>query len=226
MSLLLEVIACSVRDAIEAERGGAGRLEIVRELDRGGLTPAAWLVRAVRDAVSLPVRVMLREHDGYGSGEAADVERLTRCAGQMTALGVNGLVLGFLRKGAIDIEAMDAIVAAAPGVPVTFHHAFDELPDARATVEALKRWPGIDRVLSAGGTGDWRERARRLGELAGQVAPCTVLPGGGVDAGALRLLVRTPGLTEAHVGRAARVPSAPAGSVDRRAVAALVEAAT
>jgi len=30
---ILEVIACSVADAIEAERGGAGRLEIVRAMD-------------------------------------------------------------------------------------------------------------------------------------------------------------------------------------------------
>ena len=39
---LLEVITCSVKDAQEAERGGAGRLEVVRDL-HGGLTPpCAW----------------------------------------------------------------------------------------------------------------------------------------------------------------------------------------
>jgi len=36
---LLEVIALSADDAIAAERGGADRLEIVRAIDTGGLTP-------------------------------------------------------------------------------------------------------------------------------------------------------------------------------------------
>jgi copper homeostasis protein len=69
--MLLEVIACSVADAIEAERGGAGRLELARELGRGGLTPSPDLVQEVRQAVAIPVRVMLRENDGYEAGGAA-----------------------------------------------------------------------------------------------------------------------------------------------------------
>ena len=44
MTPLLEVIACSVADAVEAEKGGASRLEIVRDLGRGGLTPPLELV--------------------------------------------------------------------------------------------------------------------------------------------------------------------------------------
>ena len=35
----LEVIACSVADAIEAEKGGADRLEVISHFERGGLTP-------------------------------------------------------------------------------------------------------------------------------------------------------------------------------------------
>jgi copper homeostasis protein len=45
---ILEVIACSVADAIQAQQGGAGRLEVVSDLDRGGLTPSITLVRRCR----------------------------------------------------------------------------------------------------------------------------------------------------------------------------------
>lgn len=224
MSLLLEVIVCSTPDAVEAERGGAGRLEIVRDLERGGLTPPTSLVRAIRDASRLPVRVMIREQSGYGAGSGADLEQMVRYAGEMRAIGVDGLVLGFLRAGGIDTAAMHAIAAAAPGVPITFHHAFDELPDARAALSELNRWPEVDRVLSAGGVGDWTVRARRLGELSRIAGPRTILAGGGVDEVALRILARTRGIREAHVGRAARTPAAPGRSVDRRAVAVLVAA--
>ncbi|HEX7332112.1 MAG TPA: copper homeostasis protein CutC [Pyrinomonadaceae bacterium] len=46
---ILEVIICSVTDAIEAQKGGASRLEVVRDLERGGLTPTIQLVRAIKE---------------------------------------------------------------------------------------------------------------------------------------------------------------------------------
>lgn len=61
MTPLLEVIACSVGDAVEAEKGGASRLEIVRDLGRGGLTPPLELVAEIKRAVNVPLRVMLRD---------------------------------------------------------------------------------------------------------------------------------------------------------------------
>jgi copper homeostasis protein len=44
---LLEVIACSADDAVAAEQGGAGGLEIVRDLELGGLTPPLSVVHQV-----------------------------------------------------------------------------------------------------------------------------------------------------------------------------------
>ena len=73
---ILEVIACSVADAIEAQRGGAGRLEIVRAMDAGGLTPPVSLVREIPAAVSIPIRVMLRENFGFDAGGAGRVRDL------------------------------------------------------------------------------------------------------------------------------------------------------
>jgi copper homeostasis protein len=58
--MVIEVIAQSVADAVAAESGGADRLELVRELERDGLTPPPELVRAVREAVRIPVYVMVR----------------------------------------------------------------------------------------------------------------------------------------------------------------------
>ena len=58
---MLEVIACSVTDAIAAAQGGAHRIELISRFDIGGLTPSLGLVRDVIRAVKIPVRVMLRE---------------------------------------------------------------------------------------------------------------------------------------------------------------------
>jgi copper homeostasis protein CutC len=70
MAKTLEVIVTTVDEAIEAEAGGADRLELVRALDVGGLTPEISIARGVLAAVRIPVRVMVREeahlHRGGG----------------------------------------------------------------------------------------------------------------------------------------------------------------
>jgi copper homeostasis protein len=223
--MLLEVIACSVKDAIEAERGGAGRLELVRELGRGGLTPSHAFVQEVRETVAIPIRVMLREADGYDVGGVDAGERLAALAARFAALGVDGVVLGFLRSGHIDVAVMETVLAAGGPVRATFHHAFDELPDPIAAVRELGRWPRIDRVLTAGGPGDWKRKAIRLDRFSAVAAPgITVLAGGGIDAEALKALSMSS-VVEAHVGRAARVPPTVDGVVSSQKVAELVEAA-
>jgi len=96
----------------------------------------------------------------------------------------------------------------------TFHRAFDTLPDPRRAIAELKRHPSIDRILSGGGSGGWDQRCSRLSALAAVARPeILMLPGGSVDADAVRHIAHTPGLGEAHVGRAARVPAETWGQV-------------
>jgi copper homeostasis protein len=220
--VLLEVIVCSVADAIEAARGGADRLEVARAMDHQGLTPAIDLVRDIAREVALPLRVMVRETDDFLCGRPGELDRLRESARDLDALGVDGLVVGFVREGTVDHEALAAVLEAAPRTRATFHRAFDATADPRAAIDALRRHPQIDRILTGGGHGSWRERCGRLATLAAYAHPgVTVLPGGGVDAAAVEEIARTPGLTEAHVGSAARVPSTPTAAVSAEAVRAL-----
>src|SRR5258708_12510495 len=144
---ILEVIACSVADAAEAERGGAGRLEIVRALNVGGLTPPVSVVRDVFGAVSIAVRVMVRENDGFEAGGEAEIEALCRSGREFAELGVDGLVLGFVRRRQLDLAAALQILTRAPGLKATFHRAFEELEDTAAGVAALKAASQFDRIL-------------------------------------------------------------------------------
>jgi copper homeostasis protein len=196
---ILEVIACSVADAIEAERGGASRLEIVRALDGGGLTPPVSLVRGIVAAVSIPVRVMLRENPGFEAGSEAEVKKLCHAAREFAALGVNGLVLGFVRGRQLDLAPAPSILSSAPGVKATFHRAFEELDDAAAGIAALKAMPQFDRILLS------PTRVRGLQVLVDIAAPeLTIVAGGGMDADAIRVLLKATDIREFHVGRAAR----------------------
>ena len=196
---ILEVIACSVADAIKAARGGANRLEIVRAMDAGGLTPPVSLVREILAAVSIPVRAMLRENAGFQSGGEAEVEELRRAARQFAALGVNGFVIGFVRGRKLDLAPALQILSSASGVKATFHRAFEELEDAGAAVAALKTASPFDRLLVS------PARIHGLQQLVESAAPeLTIIAGGGVDADAIRALRKTTSIREFHVGRAVR----------------------
>ena len=59
---MLEVIVTTLEEALLAEQGGAGRLELVANLAAGGLTPDLGLVQRVIAAVRIPVNVMIRPH--------------------------------------------------------------------------------------------------------------------------------------------------------------------
>lgn len=201
---LVEVIVCSVADAVEAEKGGAKRLEIVRDLKRGGLTPSYELVAQIRETVDLPIRVMLRETERF-EADGDEIESLRVAAERFVSLNVNGFVLGFLKDGEVDIEVTRRVLSSAPQMPATFHHAFENARDKVSALSAIKRLPQIDRVLSHGGTDDLMSRVTRLGHYESTAAPeLMILAGGGVDGDAILKIGRETSIREFHVGRAAR----------------------
>ena len=225
-STLLEVIVQSAADAEEAEAGGADRLEVVREIERDGLTPPLDLVRAIIAASSLPLRVMVRESDGFGITGPHELAVLQRAFAGLADLGVHGAVVGFARDGALDLDLMTAVLGVAPGLPVTLHRAFDSVQDPEAAIDAALTFPQIDRILTSGGSGDWGARCERLTTWAQRAAPrITILPGGGVDEQALRVLAACPAIVEAHIGKAAREPqisTAPVSAMRVRRLKSLI----
>lgn len=220
-SAILEVIACTIEDAVEAEKGGANRLEIISRFDKGGLTPAIDLVREIKSKVSLPLRVMLRESAGYEVSGVAETEKLCAAAREFHETGVDGIVLGFLRGDEIDYELTKRILNYAPNLKATFHHAFEDAKDKFATFKKLKSLPQIDRVLSHGGREAWTEKYARLESFARAAHPeIEILAGGGVDAEAIKLLKGKTSIREFHAGSAART----GGKVDKSSVEKLVRA--
>ena len=219
--MLLEVIAETVEDAREAEQGGAGRIELVRDLSRGGLTPPPTLIEAVVRAVTIPVRVMVRETEPFEVVDPDELSRLQTAARGAIDSGAAGLVLGFFRDGAVDVETVRKVLGPLSAA-VTFHRALDETERPIEALAAVATEARLDRILTSGGAGDWPARLARLNALR-EAAPAnlTILPGAGLDDGALRDLARD-GFTEAHVGRAARVPSGHDGRVRASRVAELV----
>ena len=217
---VLEVIACSVEDAIEAEQGGAGRLEIISRFDVGGLTPSLELVREIKSRVSIPMRVMLRENDGYWVRSMDEKDSLIATAQRLKECGIDGVVLGFLKENSeVDLDLLVEILAACPNLRATFHHAFEDSAHKQSSIQAIKGLPQVDRLLSHAGQGAWIDKYDTADSYANAARPeIEVIAGGGIDLPAIRLLRERTSITEFHVGTAARID----GRVERKRVRELV----
>ncbi|WP_454041661.1 copper homeostasis protein CutC [Cellulosimicrobium sp. Marseille-Q8652] len=174
---------------------GARRVELCVGLGAtGGLTPSAGLLAAAldvargagRDGVPGPqVHVLVRPRPGGFVCSADDVDVQVRDVRAAVEAGASGVVVGALTpQGAVDADAVRALVAAAGGAEVTFHRAFDVVADQLAALDVLAAL-GIDRVLTSGGAARSVDGADRLGELAARAhgplgGAVQVMAGGGV----------------------------------------------
>jgi copper homeostasis protein len=218
--VILEVIVTSVDDAIAAEKGGATRLEVISHFEQDGLTPSFALVEAVTRAVRIPIRVMMRERDDFVVQDEAELDRLCESARAFADLNVDGLVVGFLRDGQIDLTAMQRILACTPTLKATFHRAFEAVHDPVAALAVLRQLPQVDCVLTSGGDGDWPMRAQRLARLQVQCgAAIQVLVGGGVTRDVIDFVGETTPIRAFHLGRAVREPQTVTGRVIAKRVA-------
>ncbi|WP_344288921.1 copper homeostasis protein CutC [Streptomyces synnematoformans] len=223
--MLLEVIALNAADAVAAEAGGADRLELVTDMAADGLTPSCETVAAVRAAVALPVRVMLRAEDGFAAGGAAALEALAARAGALRAEGAEEFVLGFLDEaGGPDLAAVGRLLeAVGGGCRWTFHRAIDRAADRDTLRKQLAGLPGLDTYLTAGSA---RGVADGLAVLVAEAARATagqpgyeprIMAGGGLTTAHVPRL-RAAGLDAFHVGGAVR-PAGWSGPVSPESVA-------
>ncbi|MFE9922359.1 copper homeostasis protein CutC [Streptomyces sp. NPDC005774] len=218
---VLEVIALDIEDAVAAQAGGADRLELVTDMAADGLTPSATTVAAVRAAVGLPLRVMLRLADGFAAG---DPDRLVRTAHEMRDAGAEEFVLGFLdADGRVDLDAVERVAGVLDGCRWTFHRAIDRAADRDALRKQLDGLPGLDTYLTAGAPGGVADglptllaeaRRGRGGEPGYQQE---LLVGGGLRLEQVPTLLAA-GIRAFHIGGAAR-PGGWTGPVSAEAVA-------
>ncbi|PCG82431.1 copper homeostasis protein CutC [Streptomyces sp. WZ.A104] len=215
---VLEVIALDAEDAVAAQAGGADRLELVTDMAADGLTPSRETFEAIRSAVDIPLRVMLRVADGFAAG---DIDVLVGKAREMRAAGADEFVFGFLDEdGHPDLVAVERIVAELDGCRWTFHRAIDRAADRDTLRKQLADLPGLDTYLTAGSPAGVEAGIPTLvAEAARTREPgyeAQMLVGGGLHLHHVPRL-RAAGISAFHIGGAAR-PAGWSAPVDTAAV--------
>ncbi len=224
----------AVRHAVGAAyRGGADRIELCGKMEEDGLTPSLALVEVARKAFQdrPGVLVMLRPRGGAFHYTQAEVDGMIRQMADLKLAGADGVVLGVLRAEdqQVDHEAMQHLMVQAQRLhlPVTFHRAFDAVPDRRKALAFLMAL-GVGRILTAGvpwgQPGSVMQGIPQLAETITQAnGQLEVVLGGGVQMGYVpALLAALPDTRplSLHAYSGAQVH----GVTDEGAVRALVEA--
>jgi copper homeostasis protein len=199
-SVLVEACVDSVESALAAERGGARRLELCDNLADGGTTPSAGMIAAVKGAVRIPVFVIVRPRGGGFVYSNAELDVMRRDVEVAVTLGADGVVVGVLRPEArVDTHRLQTLVAAAQGLPITFHRAFDLVSDQHEALDMVAA-AGVSRILTSGGASTAIEGADMIASLVRAAgARLTVVAGGGIREEHVIDLVRRSGVREIHI---------------------------
>ncbi len=199
-NILLEICCGSTEDAVEAERGGADRVELCSALFLGGLTPSIGSLDEAKQRLKIPVMAMNRPRQAGFCYSATEFAVMERDADLLLEHGADGIVFGILNSdGTVDTVRSRMIRDRIGSRQAVFHRAFDVTPDPFRALEELIDL-GITRVLTSGQRNGAPEGSALIKQLIDRARErIEVLPGAGIGLDNIGDLVITTGCTQVHM---------------------------
>ena len=148
--MIIEVCAESYEYALKAEKAGADRIELCKDLHLDGLTPDYESAKKTIDSLNIPVFILIRPREGNFIYAHKEFELMKSDIIKFKEMGCKGIVSGVLNNdNSIDIKKTRELVELSRPLEFTFHRAFDKVNNPLYEIENLIGL-GIDRVLTSG----------------------------------------------------------------------------
>ena len=148
--MIIEVCAESYEYALKAEKAGANRIELCKDLHLDGLTPDYETAKRTIDSLNIPVFILIRPRAGDFVYSNEEFELMKQDIVKFKEMGCKGIVSGVLNEdNSIDIKRTKELVELSRPLEFTFHRAFDVVSDPLEEIENLIRL-GVDRILTSG----------------------------------------------------------------------------
>lgn len=198
--MLIEVCASTMQSAINAQSGGAKRIELCDNLYQGGTTPGPGTLELAREMLTIGINVLIRPRGGDFLYSEIEFETIKRDILFCKKIGCDGVVIGFLNAdGTINIrQTVEAIELARP-MSITFHRAFDMTVEPFTALDQLIEM-GIDRLLTAGQKNKAPDGAGLIAELVIRAGKnLIVMPGSGINENNIAWMQKTTGAKEFHL---------------------------
>ena len=147
-----ESCVSSLEHAIRAEKHGADRIELCKNLDLDGLTPNKKVIINTIRSLSIPVKVMIRPRSGDFIYNENEIKVMEKNIDFCKKLNVFGVVFGVLtEKKTIDISKTKRLAYRSYPMDVTIHKAIDQSKNILNELERLSKIDAISSVLTSGG---------------------------------------------------------------------------
>ena len=198
---LFEVCAGSVQDCINAQLGGADRVELNSALHLGGLTPSLAMLKLVKEKTSLKVICMDRPRAAGFCYDDVEIETMFEDAKILLENGADGISFGFLNSDAtINVTETKKMVELIHQYQkeAVFHRAFDCVDDPMHAIKQLIDC-GVDRILTSGLQPTAMQGTSVLEKLQSAFGDqIELLAGSGINANNIRALKEQTGLHQFH----------------------------
>lgn len=198
--MVVEIVACSVDDAVAAEQGGADRIELCAALGQGGLSPSPGLFLSVKQHCRLPVMVMIRPRAAGFCYTDLEFDSMIRDLVWFAQNGADGFVTGCLRAdGSLDEKRNAELIRRAGGLPVVCHRCFDVVSHPKQAMETLIDL-GFTRILTSGRRPTAMEGADNIRSFREQAnGRIEILPGGGIRSADVKEVLERTGCDQIHL---------------------------
>ncbi|CCG56438.1 copper homeostasis protein CutC [Brachyspira pilosicoli] len=182
MNKKIEICVDSVESCINAEKGGADRLELCGNMFEGGTTPSYGVLQLAREMVSKPIYAMVRPRGGDFCYNDIEFEIMKREIKLMKELKIDGIVFGILTKeGKVDKERCSKLLDLWGTNKATFHRAIDVSSNLNEACEDIISL-GFERILTSGGEANVMSGIIKLKELVEKYNDkIIIMPGSGIN---------------------------------------------
>lgn len=198
--MLLECCVNSAVSAMEAQRGGADRVELCENIADGGCTPSSGAILLARKYLKISLFVMIRPRGSDFLYSDTEFEIMQHDILVAKELGADGVVFGILTPdGRMDIHSMKKLMKLSRPMGITCHRAFDMTRDPFEALDDLMEL-GVDRVLTSGQAENALDGAPLIRNLIGlSHGRIVIMPGRGIKEHNLITVIRETGSTEYHM---------------------------
>ena len=179
--MIIEVCAESYEYAVNAEKAGADRIELCKDLHLDGLTPTYETAKKTIDELNIPVFILIRPREGDFNYSNEEYELMKADIVKFKEMGCKGIVSGVLNKDkTIDIKRTKELVELSRPLEFTFHRAFDIVQDPFKEIENLIDI-GVNRLLTSGQKDKAIDGLDLLNELKEKTNnKIVIMPGSGI----------------------------------------------
>jgi copper homeostasis protein len=147
---ILEICANSLESAVNAQKGGAQRVELCDNIYEGGTTPSYGSIQQARKLLNIDLNVIIRPRGGDFCYSDLEFEIMKKDIEFAKSMEVDGVVFGILYpNGTVDKERTKMLVELAKPMSITFHRAFDVTRNPFAALEDIIEC-GCNRILTSG----------------------------------------------------------------------------